>query len=53
MENKVSELAWKNFEMTGKISFYMLYNAIEHPENVEYRLKDNISTNKNQREISL
>ena len=33
-------IAWKNFEATGKIGFFMLYNAIENPERVLYRITD-------------
>lgn len=51
--NKVSQLAWKNFENTGKISFYLLYNAIENPERTNYRLRDSNINNSNNKNMEL
>lgn len=44
METFVNENArnlWKIFEATGNVFVYMLYNAVQHPEKVAYRLSEN------------
>ena len=51
--NKISQLAWKNFELTGKISFYLLYNAIENPEKINYRLNSNDAENIHTKDMEL